>query len=419
MGGRQDCVGRPPTHYCLGAPEAVTPEETATIGVTTLDEEHEALRRHARGFAQERIAPMADELDQRDEELPQELVDEIAEMGYFGLTIPEEYGGLGQDALSAVIVTEELVRAWSSAGRVLSRTFLTAHILEKAGTEDQKQRFLPGMAAGTLQTAWAGTEPEAGSDAASVTTSATLAGDQYVINGVKTFCTWANRADLLFVFARTNPDAETKHRGISCVIVEKQGGQFDPPRLVGTKLPMVGYHGMNTYELTFNDVVTPADNLVGGEPGRGFYQLMQGYELGRATVAASAIGLAQAALDAALEYVPNRRQFGQPISSYQAVRLKLADMATDIAAARQLTYSLTAQIERGVRCDIEAGMAKLFSTEMALRHTWNALSLHGGNGYSMAYPLQRYWRDAGVLTIGEGTSDIQRLLIARRLLGER
>jgi alkylation response protein AidB-like acyl-CoA dehydrogenase len=394
----------------VGAPATLVPD---------LDELHNALRRDARKFAEGRIAPMADALDQADAELPQDLIDDMGKMGYFGLTIPEEYGGQGQDALSAVIVTEELVRAWSSAGRVLSRTFLTAHILQKAGTEEQKRRFLPGMAAGTLQTAWAGTEAEAGSDAAAVKTLAVRRGDRYVINGVKMFCTWANRANLLFVFTRTDPDAETKHRGISCIVVEKPSGQFDPPRLVGDRLPMVGYHGMYTYQLGFSDMETPANNLIGEEPGKGFYQLMQGYELGRATVAATAIGLAQAAIDAALAYVPTRRQFGLPISEYQAVRLKLADMATDIAAARQLTYSLCAKITAGVRCDMDAGMAKLFATEMALRHTWNALALHGGNGYSMGYPLQRFWRDSAVLTIGEGTSDIQRLLIARRLLGER
>ncbi len=384
-----------------------------------LEERHEELRRHARAFGERYVAPIADEIDQRYGELPQDLIDRMAEAGYFGITIPTEYGGLGLDTMSAVIVTEELVRAWTSAGRVLSRTFLTGHILLAAGTDEQKRKYLPGMADGSLQTAWAGTEPDAGSDAAAVQTSAVRRGDSYVLNGVKTFCTWANRANVLFVFARTSPIGENRHHGISCMIVEKPAGDFDPPRLIGTHLKMVGYRGMNTYQLIINDLEVPAENLLGPEEGQGFYQLMKGYELGRATVGASAIGLAQAALDAALAYVPNRVQFGRPISQFQAVQMKIADMATELEAARLLVYSLADKHSRGIRCDLEAGMAKLYSTEMALRHTWTALSLHGGNGYSMEYPLQRYWRDAGVLTIGEGTSDIQRMVIARRLLGER
>jgi alkylation response protein AidB-like acyl-CoA dehydrogenase len=230
------------------------------------------------------------------------------------------------------------------------------------------------------------------------------------------FCTFANKANILFTYART-ADTKPKHRGISLFLVEKERDQFKPPQLVGNRIMTIGYHGMNTYEVAYEDCRVPAANLVGQE-GRGFYLLMSGYEVARIQFSARSIGVAQAALEASLKYAKERVQFDQPIAKFQAIRFKLADMATDIEVARQFTYYAAAKRDRGERCDLEAGMIKLFAAEMTLKHAWNAIQIHGGYGYTKEFPVNRYWRDAGLLPIGEGTTEIQREIIARRLLGE-
>jgi alkylation response protein AidB-like acyl-CoA dehydrogenase len=383
-----------------------------------LKSEHEELKRVTREFTEKEVVPIADALDREEAEIPPALLRKMAEMGFFGLMVPKEYGGLGLDCLTVSVVTEELSRGWLSVGSVIARNILCGHILYKGGTEEQKRRWLPGMAAGTIQTASAGTEPEAGSDAANIQTKAQKSGSKYVVSGSKMFCTFANQAHILFTYARTG--GESKHRGISLILIEKQPGeQFAPPGLTGSRIRTTGYHGMHTYQLFFDGLEVPAGNLLGNVEGQGFRQLMAGYEVARIQFAFRSIGLAQAAYEAALNYSRQRVQFGRPISNFQAVRFKLADMAADIEAARQLGYFAAEKVDRGERADLEAGMAKLFASEMAHRHCWNAVQIHGGYGYTKDYSVNRYWRDSGLLPIGEGTSEIQREVIARRILGER
>ncbi len=382
-----------------------------------LQDEHVRIQQLARRFAEQEVMPIADELDQRQERIPDHILKKMGELGFFGLLIPEAYGGLGLGMVTVGLVTEELSRAWLSVGSVIARNILCGFILERAGSEAQKRRWLPGMARGEIQTASAGTEPEAGSDAANIQTRAVREDGYYVVRGTKAFCTFADVADLLFTYVRTD-DTVPKHRGISLLLVEKPRGEFLPPQLTGRRIRTLGYHGMNTFMLYFDGLKVPAENLV-GEEGRGFYYLMQGYEAARIQFAFRATGLARAAYEAALKYARERVQFGRPIAEFQAIRFKLADMATELEAARQLAFYAAEKFDRGERCDLEAGMAKLFATEVALRVTREALQVHGGVGYTMDLPVQRYVRDAFLLPIGEGTNEIQREVIARRILGER
>jgi alkylation response protein AidB-like acyl-CoA dehydrogenase len=362
--------------------------------------------------------PIADELDQREAPIPDHILKKMGELGFFGLLVPEVYGGLGLGMVAVGLVTEELSRAWLSVGSVIARNILCGFILERAGSEEQKRRWLPSMAAGEVQTASAGTEPEAGSDAANIQTRAVREDGYYVVTGTKAFCTFADAADLLFTYVRTD-EAVPKHRGISLLLVEKPRGEaFLPPHLTGKRIRTLGYRGMNTYLLYFDGLRVPAGNLV-GEEGKGFYYLMQGYEAARIQFAFRATGLARAAYEAALRYAQERVQFGRPIAQFQAIRFKLADMATEIEAARQLAFYAAERFDRGERCDLEAGMAKLFATEVAVRAARESLQIHGGVGYTMDLPVQRYLRDAFLLPIGEGTNEIQREVIARRILGER
>src|SRR3990172_856565 len=383
-----------------------------------LKREHEELKSITREFTNKEVVPIADALDREEGEIPAPLLKKMSEMGFFGMLTPKEYGGLGLDGLSLCVVTEELSRGWLSVGSVIARNVLCGHILLKGGTEEQKRRLLPGMADGGIQTASAGTEPEAGSAAANIPTMARTEHGRYVVSGSKVFCTFANQAHTLFTYVRTS--TESKHRGISLLLVDKRPGeQFAPPHLTATRIRTAGYHGMNTYQLFFDGLEVPEENLVGGVEGRGFKQLMAGYEVARIQFAFRCIGLVQAAYEAAINYSRQRVQFGRPISNFQAVRFKLADMATEIEAARQLGYLAAEKFDRGERADVEAGMAKLFASEMAHRQCWNAVQIHGGYGYTREYSVNRYWRDSGLLPIGEGTSEIQREIIARRILQER
>ncbi len=383
-----------------------------------LKREHEELKSVTREFTNREVVPIADALDREEAEIPVPLLRKMSDMGFFGMLTPKEYGGLGLDGLSLCVVTEELSRGWLSVGSVIARNVLCGHILLKGGTEEQKRRLLPGMAAGRIQTASAGTEPEAGSDAANIKTTARKEDGRYVVSGSKVFCTFANQAHTLFTYVRTG--IESKHRGISLLLIDKQPGeQFAPPHLTATRIRTAGYHGMNTYQLFFDGLGVPRENLVGGVEGLGFKQLMAGYEVARIQFAFRCIGLVQAAYEAAINYSRQRVQFGRPISNFQAVRFKLADMAAEIEAARQLGYLAAEKFDAGERADLEAGMAKLFAAEVAHRHCWNALQIHGGYGYTREYSVNRFWRDSGLLPIGEGTSEIQREIIARRILGER
>lgn len=378
--------------------------------------DHIAIRDSVRDFAAKEVEPIAAKLDNEGAEIPMPLIRKMAELGYFGLIFSPDYGGSGLDTLSMALVAEELSRAWLSVGSVMTRMIITASLLETNGTPEQKKRFLPKICTGELLAAAAFTEPDAGSDAAGVTTRATLEGGRYLVTGEKTWCTFANRAHVLCTTVRTDPSAP-KHKGMSILLVEKEPGDgFAPPKLSGSPIPTIGYKGMNSYSLAFDGYEVPAENLLGDLPGKGFYQLMSTYEVARIQTAARAVGVAQGAFDAALKYSKERTQFGKAISEFQVIRHKLAHMATDIEAARQLTYHVARTKDGGKRCDLEAGMAKAFAAEMAERVTSEALQIFGGYGYSREFPAQRFWRDARVFRIFEGTSEIQYDVIAKRLL---
>lgn len=382
-----------------------------------LSELHEELRRSVRDFVAKEVLPIADVLDREEKDIPDEIIKKMAELGYFGLVFPAESGGVGLDHLALAVVSEELSRGWLSVGSVLTRNLITGILIQAHGTEEQKRRYLPGIASGELLTAAAFTEPDAGSDTAAIRTRARRDGDRYLITGPKTWCTFANRAQILTVLARTDPDSAKRHRGLSLFLIEKESGdEFDPPRIAGEPIPTVGYHGMHCFTLGFQDCAVPVENLIGGTENKGFYQLMVAYESARIQTAARAVGVAQGAFDLALKYSQERQQFGQPICNFQAIRHKLADMVTEIQAARQLTHYAAAMKDTGRRCDLEAGMAKLFAADMVERVASEALQIHGGYGYSKEYSIQRYWRDARLFRVFEGTSEIQREVIGKRLV---
>jgi (2S)-methylsuccinyl-CoA dehydrogenase len=382
-----------------------------------LTEEQEEIRRSVRRFTDEEVVPIAQELDRQGKEIPPEIIKKMAELGYFGLIFPVEYDGVGLDYISMAIVAEELSRGWLSVGSVMTRSIITGTLLLAHGTEEQKRRYLPGIARGEIMTAAAFTEPDAGSDTGGMKLRAVKKGDGYILNGEKTWCTFANRAHLLTVLARTDPDPKSRHRGLSLFLVEKEPGDgIVHPNIKGEPIPTVGYHGMRSFTLSFDECFVPAENLIGLEENKGFYQLMSTYESARIQTAARAVGVAQAAFEAALRYSKERYQFGQPISNFQAIRLKLSEMASRLEAARQLVYYACSMKNRGKRCDLEAGMAKVFAAEMVEYVTREAMQIFGGYGYSKEYPVERYWRDGRVISLFEGTSEIQHEVIARRLL---
>lgn len=391
-------------------------EALAAAAGGALTDEHVQIRESVRDFADREVVPIANELDNKAAEIPTHIVKKMSELGYFGLIFSPDYGGSGLDHLSMAIVAEELSKAWLSVGSVMTRMIITASLIQSNGTEEQKKKWLPGICTGEILCAAAFTEPDAGSDSAGIKCRATRKGDQYLLNGEKTWCTWANKAHILCTTVVTNPDAP-KHKRISILLVPKKpGDEFDPPALAGQPIPTIGYKGMNSYSLQFEDYAAPAENLLGGVEGKGFYQLMSTYEVARIQTAARAVGVAQAAFDAALRYSKERTQFGKAISEFQVIRHKLAEMATKIEAGRQLTYHAARMKDTGKRCDLEAGMAKAFCAEMAEHVSAEAMQIFGGYGYSREFPAQRFWRDARVFRIFEGTSEIQYEVIAKRLL---
>ena len=381
-----------------------------------LSAEHQAIRESVRDFVSREVEPIASRLDNAGAEIPLPLIHRMAELGYFGLIFSPDYGGGGMDTLSMAIVAEELSRGWLSVGSVMTRMIITASLIQAHGTLAQKQRWLPRICSGEALAAAAFTEPEAGSDAAGIRTRAILQDGRYVVNGEKAWCTFANRAHILTTTVRTDT-AAPRHRGISILMIEKEPGDgFAPPRLSGDAISTIGYKGMRSYNVAFDGYEVPAENLLGGVEGKGFYQLMGTYEYARIQTAARAVGVAQAAVEAALAYSKERVQFEQPICEFQVIRHKLAHAATELEAARQLTYHACRMKDTGRRCDLEAGMAKVFAAEMAERVTSEMLQIFGGYGYSREFPAQRYWRDARVFRIFEGTSEIQYEIIAKRLL---
>ena len=364
-----------------------------------------------RDFVRREVEPIAQRYDNEDI-YPQELIEPMREMGLFGITIPEEYGGLGLDYTTFAVIFEELSRGWMSVSGIIGTHHVLAHIVTNYGTAYQKERILPRLASGELRGGLALTEPEAGSDVQNISTTATRDGEEYVIQGTKMFITNAEHGNAFAVLTKTDPNAEPRHRGMSCFFVEKP----NPGIRVGQHLDKLGYRGLDSSELIFEDCRVGAEDLIGEVEGQGFKHVMSGLEGGRINVAARAVGVATAAFDAAIRYAQQREAFGEPISNHQAIQIKLANMATKIQAARLLTYDAAAKKDAGERVDLEVGMAKLFASETCGEVAMEAMRIHGGYGYIKDFDVERYYRDAPLMIIGEGTNEIQQLLIARRLL---
>jgi alkylation response protein AidB-like acyl-CoA dehydrogenase len=367
----------------------------------------EAVRR----FVDRDVIPAASELEHNDE-YPHALVAQMKELGLFGATIPEAYGGLGLSFISYARIMAELSRGWMSLAGVINSHLIMAYVIANHGTEEQKQRFLPAMAAGDKRGGLALTEPHAGSDVQSIRTTATRLGDNYVVAGSKMFITNARYGTMLAVAAKTNPKAEPAYAGISMFAVEKN----DRGPTVSPQLKKLGYKGIDTCEVQFDELEVPAGNLIGGREGEGFKQVMSALEVGRINVAARAVGVGQAAFDAAIRYAQQRTAFGKPIAQHQAVQLMLADMGTRLQAATLMVENAARKKDAGERCDVEAGMAKLFASEACAKMTLDAMRVLGGYGFMAEFPVERYYRDAPLMMIGEGTNEIQALVIARGLL---
>jgi alkylation response protein AidB-like acyl-CoA dehydrogenase len=386
--------------------------------VEELTTEQREIVRTIRDFVDRDVLPRASDFDHADE-FPDELVKSMREMGLFGVTIPDEYGGLGLDVFTYALVIKELSRGWISLSGVVNTHFMAAWMITQFGTAEQKQRYLPKMAAGDLRAAYSMTEPHAGSDVQAIRTRARRQGDQWVIDGQKMWATNGLRAGLVVLLAVTDPEAQPRHRGMTAFLIEKEPGvAAQPGLLVPPKLKKLGYKGVESTELVFDGFRAPARAVLGGDDGigKGFKYFMGAVELGRVNVAARGVGVATCAYQAALRYAQQREAFGSPISEHQAIQLKIAQMATKIRAAELLTLEAARLKASGARADLEAGMAKLFATETAQEVVLEAMRIHGGYGYSQEYIVERLYRDAPLLILGEGTNEIQQLVIARRLL---
>src|SRR5438874_8188829 len=376
-----------------------------------------------RQFVDERVIPIAEEHDHEDK-FPEAVVEQMKELGLFGVTIPEEYGGMGLDLTTYAMIVEELSRGWISISGIVNTHFIGSYLLMKFGTDEQRDRYLPRMATGELRAAFSLSEPEAGSDVQAIKTSARKVDGAYEIDGTKMWVTNGLLAGVVFVLVKTDPKADPPYKGMTCFIAEKEPGVAEntgeyagfnvPP-----KIKKMGYKGVESTELVFDGYRCPAENILGGEEaglGQGFVQMMDALEVGRVNVAARGVGIAQRALELALRYSQERKTFGKPIAEHQAIQFKLADMATKVDAARLPTLRAARMKDAGERSDLEAGMAKLFASETGKEVVEDAFRIHGGYGYSKEYEIERLYRDAPLLLIGEGTSEIQRMVIGRKLI---
>ena len=391
-----------------------------TVGASGLDDELEMIREQFRRYVVDKIEPHAHDWHLKDELIPMEVINELAEMGVFGLTIPEEFGGFGLSKASMCVVSEELSRGYIGVGSLGTRSEIAAELILCGGTNEQKQKWLPQLAsAETLPTA-VFTEPNTGSDLGSLRTRAVRDGDDWTITGNKTWITHATRTQVMTVLARTDPDT-TDYNGLSMFLAEKTPGTddnpFPTPGMTGGEIEVLGYRGMKEYELAFDGFEVKGENLLGGVTGKGFKQLMETFESARIQTAARAIGVAASALDVSMQYAIDRKQFGQSLINFPRVSGKLAMMAVETMIARQLTYFSAEQKDSGERCDIEAGMAKLLGARVAWACADNGLQIHGGNGFALEYKISRILCDARILNIFEGAAEIQAQVIARRLLG--
>ncbi len=391
-----------------------------TYGATGLDDELEMIRDQFLRFSREKVDPHAHDWHLKDELIPMEIIEELADMGVFGLTIPEEFGGFGLSKASMVVVSEELSRGYIGVGSLGTRSEIAAELILCGGTEEQKNQWLPKIASAEILPTAVFTEPNTGSDLGSLRTRAVKTDDGWEVTGNKTWITHAARTHVMTLLARTDPDT-TDHRGLSMFLAEKTPGSdadpFPTPGMTGGEIEVLGYRGMKEYELGFDGFKVAEGNLLGGETGQGFKQLMQTFESARIQTAARAIGVAQCALDIAMQYALDRKQFGKPLIAFPRVSGKLAMMAVEIMVARQLTYFSAWQKDHDKRCDLEAGMAKLLGARVAWAAADNGLQIHGGNGFALEYKISRVLCDARILNIFEGAAEIQAQVIARRLLG--
>ncbi|GLQ05334.1 acyl-CoA dehydrogenase family protein [Sneathiella chinensis] len=393
--------------------------DTGDFGDPCLDETYAMIRDQFRRFADDEVMPFAHEWHLKDELIPMPVVEKMSELGVFGLTIPEEYDGLGLGKMSMCVVSEELSRGYIGVGSLGTRSEIAAELILTGGTDAQKQKWLPQIATGQILPTAVFTEPNTGSDLASLRTRAVRDGDVYKITGNKTWITHAARADVMTLLARSNPN-EPGYKGLSMFLAEKQhmteDEDFPTPGMTGGEIEVLGYRGMKEYELGFDNFEVKAENLLGEEEGNGFKQLMQTFESARIQTAARALGVAQNALELGLRYALDRVQFNRPIIKFPRVAGKLSSMAVEIMMARQLTYASARAKDEGRRCDLEAGMAKLLGARVAWAAADNALQIHGGNGFALEYPISRVLCDARILNIFEGAGEIQAQVIARRLL---
>jgi len=402
---------------------ALMQEQSAeiTVGRTGLDDELEMIRAQFRRYALERVEPHAHDWHLKDELIPMEIIEELAEMGVFGLTIPEEFGGLGLSKASMVVVSEELSRGYIGVGSLATRSEIAAELIICGGTKAQKAQWLPKLASAEILPTAVFTEPNTGSDLGALRTRAAKDGDDYRVTGNKTWITHAARTHVMTLLARTDPDS-TDHKGLSMFLAEKTPGTdaapFPTDGMSGGEIEVLGYRGMKEYELAFDGFHVKGENLLGGQEGRGFKQLMETFESARIQTAARAVGVAQSALDVSMQYAQDRKQFGGALIDFPRVSGKLAMMAVEIMVARQLTYFSAWEKDEGRRCDVEAGMAKLLGARVAWAAADNGLQIHGGNGFALEYKISRILCDARILNIFEGAAEIQAQVIARRLLSQ-
>ncbi|HEV3317674.1 MAG TPA: acyl-CoA dehydrogenase family protein [Candidatus Angelobacter sp.] len=377
----------------------------------SLTSEQELIVHTVRQFCEREVIPVASELEHRNE-YPHELVAQMQKIGLFGLNVPEQYGGGDVDFTTFAMVFEELSRAWLGLAGVIGTHSVLCDVLNLFGTKEQKQKFLPGLASGERRGGICLSETNAGTDLQNISTVAINEGKTYRVNGSKMWITNGRFGNTFLLIAKTNPQAKPAHKGMSAFVIEKGA----PGLTVSRDIDKLGYKSVETCELHFQDFPVPAENLIGGVEGEGFKQVMTGLEAERLNVAARGLGIARAAFEEAIRYSQQRSTFGKPICEHQTIQIKLADMATKIEASRLLIYSAAEKRDRGERCDLEAGMAKLFATETAAEVSFEAMRILGGNGYSKDFPVERYYRDAPLVVIGGGTNELQRLIIARRLI---
>jgi alkylation response protein AidB-like acyl-CoA dehydrogenase len=390
------------------------PRLTETEGLTELQRD---ILRAVHDFVEAEIIPVATELDHTDT-YPEQIVAGLRELGVFGLTIGEEYGGLGESLLTYALVAEEIARGWMSISGIINTHFIVAYLISRHGTAEQKASFLPRMATGEIRGAFSMSEPGLGSDVAAIRTTARPDGEDYVISGQKMWLTNGGSANLVALLARTPEGAERAHQNLTAFLIEKESGfgQTRPGLTIPGKIAKMGYKGVDTTELILDGCRVPADRVLGELPGQGFYQMMDGIEVGRVNVAARACGVGQRAFELAIRYAQQRHTFGKPIARHQAIEFKLAEMGTKVVAAHQMMVMAARRKDSGEQSDLEAGMAKYLASEFSKEVVEDALRIHGGYGYSQEYEIERLYRDAPMLLIGEGTAEIQKMIIGRRLL---